>query len=128
MTAFNNNFQGPNYGTINQAGRDVHAGAAATPSLHALAAAAKLRREIEGLDLTAGDRSAAQADVAAVERELRRPQPDANAIAERLDRATRILRSAGAFATAGVALAGPIGVIAGVLGPLGHAIVAAVRD
>jgi hypothetical protein len=126
MTTFNNTFHGPNYGTINQAGRDMHIDTVG--ALDALAAATKLRREIERLELTADDRTAANAEIAAVERELRRPEPDPGAVAAGLERATRILRSAGAFASAGVAIAGPIGVIAGILGPLGQVIADAVRN
>src|SRR5262245_5090684 len=128
MATFENAFHGPNYGTLNQAGRDMHVATVAASPLDALVAATKLRREIERLDLSHDDRAAANAEVAAVERELRQLEPDTGAIAARLERATRILRSAGAFASAGVALAGPIGVIAGILGPLGHVVADAMRS
>ena len=124
---FHNRFEGPNYGTINQAGRDVIAPNVASSSLEALVAAAQLRAALADLDLSPEAGRAAREELDGVERELRRPEPDRDEIARSLKRATETLKTAGALAAAGAALVGPIGVIAGFLGPLGEAVVKLVR-
>lgn len=124
---FHNRFEGPNYGTINQAGRDVIAPSVASSSLEALVAATRLRAALDGLDLSPEADRAAREDLDRVERELRTPDPDRGEIARRLQRATETLKTAGALAAAGAALVGPIGVLAGFLGPLGEAVVKLVR-
>ena len=128
MAHFDNRIEGSNYGTINQAGRDVNVTNVAASSLDALHAAGELRSALASLGLAPEDRRAAQQELDEVERELRRPDPDREQLAGRLRGLTQILKSAGALATAGAALFGPIGVIAGFLGPVGSAIVQAARE
>ena len=124
MGQFHNTFQGDNYGNINQAGRDVNV----TTSLEALKATDDLRAALRDLRLGAEERQAAQQELEDVEHELRQPSPDRDTVARKLNGLTETLKAAGAFAAAGAALFGPIGVIAGFLGPLGEAIVDRARE
>jgi hypothetical protein len=128
VAQFNNRIDGSNHGTINQAGRDVNVTNLTASSLDALLAAGELRSALASLGLAPEDRRAAQQELDEVERELRRPDPDREQLAGRLKGLTEILKSAGALATAGAALFGPIGVIAGFLGPLGSAIAQVARE
>ena len=121
MATFNNRFEGDNYGQINQAGRDVNVTNVGS-SLDALLATDALRAELGRLGLSPAARRAAEDDLDEVERELRRPEPDREKVAGRLESLTGVLSSAGALAAAGTALLGPIGAIAGFLGPLGKAV------
>ena len=121
MATFNNRFEGDNYGQINQAGRDVNVTNVGS-SLDALLATDALRAELGRLGLSPEARRAAEDDLDEVERELRRPEPDREKVAGRLESLTAVLSSAGALAAAGTALLGPIGAIAGFLGPLGKAV------
>ena len=121
MAEFHNEFHAEMRGTINQAGRDINV--TTVSSLDALAALGRLRGGLVGAGLAPAERAAAERELDAVERELMRDDPDKAAIADRLGSATEMLKSAGALAAAGAALVGPIGVIAGFLGPIGHAVV-----
>ena len=127
MATFNNRFEGDNYGQINQAGRDVNVTNVGS-SLDALLATDALRAELGRLGLSPEARRAAEGDLDEVERELRRPEPDREKVAGRLESLTEVLSSAGALAAAGTALLGPIGAIAGFLGPLGKAVLELTRE
>ena len=118
MPEFHNEFNAPNYGTINQAGRDIN-----ITQVQALEATADLRAALARAELVPEDNRAAERELDDVEEELRKPDPDKQRVAARLESFTAILKSAGALAVAGAALVGPIGVLAGFLGPLGHAVV-----
>ena len=122
MPEFHNQI-GTNYGTINQAGRDINqAGGDLTVSnVEALAAASELREALAQAGLSPEVGRVAGRELDDVESELRSPQPNKERMAARLESLTAILKSAGALAATGVALVGPIGVLAGFLGPLGHA-------
>ncbi|MGE5691985.1 MAG: hypothetical protein ACM33B_15660 [Pseudomonadota bacterium] len=123
MAQFHNTFEGDNYGQINQAGRDVN-----VTALDALRATEELRAALSAIPLPPEDLRAADNELDGVERELRRTDPNRQSIARRLDRVTELLKSAGAFTAAGAALFGPIGALAGFLGPLGDAVVSRMRD
>lgn len=122
MAEFHNEI-GANYGTINQAARDINqaGGNLTVTNVEALAATAELRQALGRTDLSPEIRRVAEREIEDVEDELRKPEPDKERVAARLESFTAILKSAGAFAAAGAALLGPIGVLAGFLGPLGHA-------
>lgn len=128
MAHFENRFEGTNYGAINQAGRDVNVTSVTVTSLDALIAAGKLRGVLGDLRLAPGERDLAGRELDALERQLREPEPQRDEVARGLDRFIEVLRSAGAMASAGAALFGPIGVIAGFLGPIGDAVVAKARE
>lgn len=127
MAQFNNRFEGDNYGDIHQAGGDMFIVHGAS-SEEALDATGDLRATLDRVGLAPEARRAAEDELDSMERELRKPQPESTKVAYRLNRVTEILKSAGAFASAGAALFGPIGVIAGFLGPLGEAIAEMARD
>jgi hypothetical protein len=114
---FHNEFNAPNYGTINQAARDININQA-----QALAATADIRAALAHAGLSPEVTRLAVRELDDVEQEIQRPNPDNQRVAARLESLTAILKSAGALAAAGVALVGPIGVLAGLLGPLGHAV------
>lgn len=128
MAQFNNRFEGANYGAINQAGHDVNITTFGASSLEALVAAAELREVLGRLGLASEESRAACSELDDVERELRKSDPDRGKVASGLNRFAETLKSAGAFASAGAALFGPIGVIAGFLGPLGDTIVKSMRN
>jgi hypothetical protein len=127
VATFNNRFEGDNYGQINQAGGDVNVTNVGS-SLDALLATDALRAELGRLDLSPETRRAAEGELDEVERELRRPEPDGEKVARRLESLTGVLSSAGALAAAGAALLGPIGAIAGFLGPVGKAVLELTRE
>ncbi len=127
MATFNNQFQGDNYGQINQAGRDIAITHIGDSVLDALQATAVLRAALGRAGLSARDEQAARHELEEVERELRQHDPDRQKIARRLERLTETLKVAGGLAAAGAALVGPIGVIAGFLGPAGQAVVKLLR-
>ena len=122
MPEFHNQI-GTNYGTINQAGRDINqaGGDVNVSNVEALAAASELREALAQAGLSPEVGRVAGRELDDVESELRSPQPNKERMAARLESLTAILKSAGALAATGVALVGPIGVLAGFLGPLGHA-------
>src|SRR4051794_27328065 len=89
-----------------------------------LAAAAKLLRALDVVELAPAPRDAAVRDLAGLDAELRRAQPDAANVAGHLERLTRVLRDAGALVTPGAVLAGPLGAIARWAGPPAVAVLA----
>lgn len=123
MAEFHNEFNAPNYGQINQAGGDIN-----ITGGQALAATADLRAALARAGLPPDVTQVANRELDDVEQELRKPTPDKERMAARLESFTAILKSAGAFAAAGTALLGPIGVLAGFLGPLGQAALRLVRS
>ena len=124
---FHNQFDGPVHGTINQAGRDIIAPGAASSPVEALAAVAQIRAALNGVELPPEADQAARQELDAVEQELRKPEPDRDQVAGGLERATETLKTAGALAAAGAALVGPIGAVAGFLGPVGAAVLKLIR-
>lgn len=88
-------------------------------SADALREVARLRDGIEGLGLPAKVRKAAHSALRDVEAELRRPAPDRPKIAARLQHLAHALSTAGALATAGMAVVQPLQQLAAWLGPLG---------
>ena len=62
---------------------------------------------------------AAAGELRGLETALGGASPDRRSASERLDRLTKILKTTGALATAGVALAHPLGIIAAFVGSLG---------
>ena len=79
---------------------------------------ARLRRELERLELTRRQRFEASSALAAAEDELERDEPDARRVAGQLARFTTVLRSAGALPNAGAGLAHALARLRLWLGPL----------
>lgn len=129
MAEISNSINGDNYGEVIQAGRDANVTkvTGAGDPLDALIAVRRLRAALDGLELPSDERSAAARTVDELEAELRTAAPDREKVAGGLDRLTSLLKSAGTLAAGGAALLGPIGAIAGWLGPLGTAIANALR-
>jgi hypothetical protein len=126
VVEFHNEFHDANYGAINQAGRDLNI--TNVSSLEALKAAGEVRAGLDSAELPADLRHTAHDQLDAIEGELRSPQPDKERVASRMESLTQMLKEAGALAAAGTALVGPLGVLAGFLGPLGHVVANLVRD
>jgi len=84
------------------------------------AVTAELRRQLGAVALPAQVGAAVLADAEAIDAEVRGRTPDRRSIADRLARLTQVLGSAGALATAGAALLGPLRALAGWLGVLGE--------
>ena len=82
----------------------------------------QLRRVLEGARLAPAVTSEARAQLAAAEGEMTQRSPSKPAVADHLKKVTEILVSAGGLATAGGALFGPLGALAGWLGGLGKPI------
>lgn len=126
-----NSIGGNAYGPVVMAGRDarvtqVQAAAGGDPA-EALDAVALLARRLGVFDLAGATEDAARRDLAEIEAELRRDDPEPAHVAGHLERLTALLKEAGALAAAGAALATPLGAIAGWLGPLGGAVLALLR-
>ena len=121
MTTVTNSIGGNAYGPVVMAGRDAHVGGGAAEALDAVR---RLLHVLDVVDLPPAAQDAARRDVAEMEAELRRPDPDSGRVAGHLERLTALLKEAGALAAAGAALATPLGAIAGWLGPLGGAALA----
>ncbi|MFI0508466.1 hypothetical protein ACH3Y9_04535 [Streptomyces sp. WSLK1-5] len=85
-----------------------------------------LRASIEQTPLPPAIEPEIRAELDSLDHEVARPEPDREAVAGRLGRITRLLSSAGALATAGTALIGPLGALAGWLGALGQPILRAI--
>ena len=81
-----------------------------------------LRAALERAGLPADVDPHARAYLDDVEAEMRRPAPRKVAVAAGLKKLTDVVVSAGALASAGAALAGPLGAVAGWLGGLGKPI------
>jgi hypothetical protein len=86
-------------------------------------AVTELRRALEGLRLTAGERDKAERDLAAIEGATRR-EPNAKTVSSHLLSFAAGLKEAGALASAGTSIAMSIAKIAHWLGPLGAAVYA----
>ena len=123
MSPITNNFNGPNYGDFYQAEGDINISSTA----EARVAAKKLRAALHEAALPRETAVTAARELEQIELELRKPQPDRQRIARPLERLTATLKTAGALASAGAALIGPIGVLAGFLGPLGETAVKLAR-
>ncbi|MBK3638735.1 hypothetical protein JHN52_39030 [Streptomyces sp. MBT97] len=85
-----------------------------------------LRTSIERTALPPAIEPEVRAELDSLDEEIARPEPDRQAVAGRLDRITRLLTSAGALATAGTHLTGPLGALAGWLGTPGQPILHAI--
>ena len=109
-------------GAIYQAAGDqriAHGGG--TLAVHRLSAVADLRAAIEAASLPEPARHDATSEVEAIESELEEPAPDRGRIAAGVERLTETLREAGALASAGEALAGPLRSLASWAGAAGVA-------
>jgi hypothetical protein len=128
MGNISNYIGGENHGDIVQAGRDANVTQVhGADMLDALIAARRLRAALTDAALDPARRASAAQTIDELESELRKPDPDRDVVAHRLERFTTIVKTAGALLTSGVALATPIGTIASWLGPLGQAINNALR-
>jgi len=116
VSPITNNFNAPTHGNFYQAERDI----IVVSSTDALVAARRLRAALAD-DREPASRAAVR-DLDEIESALASPRPDRERIARRLESLTRTLKAGGALASAGAALVGPIGVVAGFLGPLGEAV------
>lgn len=84
-----------------------------------------LRAALARVTLDPKTAAVAKEHVDEIESELRaRPEPDRARVAQTLERLTRVLTAAGAVATAGATLAGPLQALAGWLGDLGAPVLA----
>jgi hypothetical protein len=127
MGDVHNSIRGTVHGDVQQAGRDIHSIKVATDALDALVAAGHLRAALASLELAPAAWRTADEELAHVERELSSPDPDRADVARRLERFTAVVKAAGGLAAAGAAIAGPIGAIAGWLGPVGAGLLRLVR-
>lgn len=118
---------GSQQGNISNVGRDMHVHGpqtnqafVAAPEI--LTELAQVREQVQALDLP--EESAREVDVALTEAEgeLQQAEPDAGRVSGHIERATEILKRVGGLATAGMALAGPLGKIGALLGPVGRSI------
>jgi heme O synthase-like polyprenyltransferase len=82
-----------------------------------------LRAAVASAPLDPGTSAAAETCVTEIDDEMRRTEPARPRVADGLRRLTEILLSAGSLASAGVALTGPIRILASWLGGLGEPIV-----
>jgi hypothetical protein len=124
-----NSISGTVHGDAQQAGGDIHSTkvGGGTDTLDALVAAGHLRAALASLDLGPAARRTAEQELGYVERELSSPEPDRTEVARRLERFTAVIKAAGGLLAAGATIAGPVGVIAGWLGPLGAALLHLMR-
>ncbi|HET7820432.1 MAG TPA: hypothetical protein VFL10_02820 [Ornithinibacter sp.] len=91
----------------------------------AMTAAATLRELLAEADLSSlsdSDRATVVEDAAAIDEEMTAAQPSPETVLTRLERLTKVLGAAGALAGAGAAMLGPIGALAGWLGPFGASV------
>ena len=114
-------------GIISNVGRDqtVSEGQHATFLAGVAAARNEIRRirdELDRLELPPDIGPAARAEIDSLDAELANDDVDKQAVATRLTRLTRLLKSAGALVSAGAALAAPLGALASWIGPLGQPI------
>jgi hypothetical protein len=109
-------------GAIYQAAgnQTIHHGGG-TLSVDALDAAADLRTALEATELPASLRHEADHALEALETELQAPEPDKGAIGAGVERVVGILGQAGALASAGEGLVGPLRAIASFAGVAGAA-------
>ncbi|KAB7741965.1 hypothetical protein GA707_17385 [Nostocoides sp. F2B08] len=91
----------------------------------ALHAVSDLRAALDRVTLDQNTAVVANEHVDEIESELHsEPEPDRARVAQALERLTRLLTAAGAVATAGAALLGPLQALAGWLGGLGAPVLA----
>jgi hypothetical protein len=113
-------------GQINISGRDQYnfggQQGAVVSQADARAAARMLWDAVQHVDLPPEVRAQVLHDAAAVERDLAGPSPDGQQAAGRLERLTKALSGAGAFAAAGASLIGPLTTLGRWLGPAGSAL------
>jgi hypothetical protein len=83
---------------------------------------AKLRQVLSTIDIDPKSQRWVEDLVTEATEELDQPQPDAPTVARPIERLTRILKDAGAFASAGAALIDPLQRIASWLGASGRVI------
>ncbi|MFB6893461.1 hypothetical protein ACFCX4_29555 [Kitasatospora sp. NPDC056327] len=118
-------------GVVNNVGHDqhVHDGqsgqvVAGQVELHGLVE--DLRQAVDGARLPSAVRPEVRTELTAIEQEAARPEPDKEAMADRLSRITRLLGSAGAAITAGTGLFGAVSALAGWLGTAGRPVLHAI--
>lgn len=87
----------------------------------------ELRVQLERLALRSDVQTAASGQVAEMAAALSRPKPDKAAVADRLERVTKLLSSAGVLVAAGTGLGAPLAALAGWLGALGEPITRLLR-
>ncbi|MFC5668109.1 hypothetical protein ACFP3U_34730 [Kitasatospora misakiensis] len=85
-----------------------------------------LRQAVAGAQLPATVQPEVRTELAAIEQEAAQPEPDKDAMADRLSRITRLVGSAGAAITAGTGLFGAVSALAGWLGTAGQPILHAI--
>jgi hypothetical protein len=107
MGDVNNSVTGTVHGNIEQAGRDIIHGH------DALATVAKLHAALASLEPGGAARRTAEHELDAIERELRRPEPDKAEVSRRLTRFLDVIRDAGGLVASGVSVAGALGIFAG---------------
>jgi hypothetical protein len=84
----------------------------------------RLAAEVGRLELPADRREAVQEELAGAETELGAEAPDASGIAGRLEKATAVLRDAGALVGGGTAVVESLQRLGTLLGPAGHTLLA----
>ncbi|MGW6914361.1 hypothetical protein ACWGB8_11140 [Kitasatospora sp. NPDC054939] len=84
-----------------------------------------LRSAVDRAQLPPAVAPAVRSELESLDTEVAQPDPDREEVAGRLTRITRLLASAGAFASAGTGLIQPITALAGWLGTLGQPILQA---
>jgi hypothetical protein len=116
------NFAGTQEGVINVAGRDMHVGNQTHVALDLEAfrrELASLRSGLSSAGLPPQARQAAETELQRAEDELRKEEPDGNALAEGVGQFAEIVKSVGGLAGAGAFLVDPLTRLAKYLGPLG---------
>ncbi|HEX6208577.1 MAG TPA: hypothetical protein VF058_09515 [Actinomycetota bacterium] len=118
---------GGQQGNITNVGRDMHVHGQQTnqaliASSEILTELAQVREQVRELDLPEEDAREVDQALTEAETELQQPEPDAGRVGGHIERATEILKRVGGLATAGMALAGPLGKIGALLGPVGRSI------
>ena len=129
MGDVHNSVSGTVGGDVHQAGRDIRSVkvSGSPDAVDALVAANELRAALASLDIPPSAMRTAEQELDHVELALSSPEPDASEVARRLERFTAVLKSAGGLAAAGAAIAGPVGLIAGWLGPAGATLLRLIR-
>ena len=127
MGEVQNTISGTVHGSVQQAGRDIQA-ATVLGSRDALAALWDLRAALSAAELTPAERDLAGRELRVLELELDSAVADRRQVLHSLERVTDLLKATGALAAAGAALAGPIGAIAGWLGPVGAGLLRTLRQ
>ena len=119
------NIGNQNAGTINNVEGDQHVHGGQSGVAHVaqgLEALENLRSLMRSIPNVAAD-PVATTQVQAIDEALRRPEPDQRAAASALERLTQRLKTVGALAGAGAALAKPSGQLAIWLGPAAAAVI-----